>query len=187
MDIEEKEKLYGLIPEKGDITRSDLRKETGWDVDKLSHLLDILYQEGMVSFRGAKQKFVSRVAPEKIYEEHLDRNIDIPYLMYNIDMSKLDALSDNKEVTTTTETPREKGKHLSELERRLAKVEGRPEPQGGDQETKDDLERRFIEVYKKYRGQGRMPTYDEMKDDLNIPLEKVDELINLLTSKIKRE
>jgi hypothetical protein len=117
MDVEERDRLYQLITEHGNITRYELLKKTGWDREKLSYYLDLLYWEGLIDLRGRKKRMVSPVEKDLINRTFLERHIDTPYLFYNIDMKKVGTLLEGEKPKPSTEEPQRR--YLGPLEKGL--------------------------------------------------------------------
>ncbi|NOZ77438.1 MAG: hypothetical protein GXO65_07265 [Euryarchaeota archaeon] len=92
MNARERDLLYDIVSRRGHLTRRELLKELQWEREKLDYYLDVLYWEGLVELKGRKQREVYAVRGEKVYETFIERHIDVPYLVYNVNKEKLDSL-----------------------------------------------------------------------------------------------
>jgi DNA-directed RNA polymerase beta' subunit len=85
----DKEKVFELIYNTGEIEKKEIKNRTGLTHKRLKEILDELYWNGLVDIRRG---VVSAVAEDKIGETFLKRNVDIQYLRSAIDIGKVDAL-----------------------------------------------------------------------------------------------
>lgn len=86
---EEKEELYESISSMESANRRALRKELGWDSEKLGGLLDELYADGIINIRGST---ITPVDEKLAGRTYLERNLDMGYLRETVDLGLVDSL-----------------------------------------------------------------------------------------------